>query len=184
MTNNTLSMETLNELRQIGAWMKMSEEFPWNEEQLERYKNNVNWSLVSANEYVAWSVSLLERFKNLLNWKELSRNDSPHLFKPEIIRAFVDKWDWSELSEQSGWSLSLIEEFKDHIDWEALVDNRGLDDDGIFNEAFLIKYHDYIKFQELQVGGSRRYFRSCLWGKLCEEGYKKLADEVSGLTKK
>lgn len=64
MNNNTLSMETLNELRLMGAWMKMSEKFPWNEEQLERHKNNVDWSLVSSNEYVAWSVSLLERFKN------------------------------------------------------------------------------------------------------------------------
>lgn len=184
MNNNTLSMETLNELRLMGAWMKMSEKFPWNEEQLERYKNNVGWSLVSSNEYVAWSVSLLERFKNQLNWKELSGNDSPHLFKPEIIRAFVDKWDWSELSKQSGWTLSLIEEFKDHIDWSELVDNGYLDDEGIFNEAFLIRYHDYIKFHDYSVGCSCRHFRNSLWEKLCEEGYKKLADEVSGLTKK
>ena len=178
-------METLNELRQIGAWMKMSEEFPWNEEQLERYKNKVNWSLVSANEYVAWSVSLLERFKNRLNWKELSGNDSPHLFKPEIIRAFVDKWDWTELSKQSGWTLSLIEEFKDHIDWEELVDNSRLDDEGVFNEAFLIKYHGYIKFQNFQVGGPwRLYSINCLWGKLCDEECKKLSDEIYGFTKR
>lgn len=36
MNNNTLSMETLNELRLMGAWKKMSEDFPWNEEQLNR----------------------------------------------------------------------------------------------------------------------------------------------------
>lgn len=30
-------MEALNELRTIGAWKQMSEEFPWNEEQLERF---------------------------------------------------------------------------------------------------------------------------------------------------
>ena len=177
-------METLNELRQMGAWEKMSEDFPWNEEQLERYKNNVDWGKVSANEYVAWNVSLLERFKNQLNWKELSQNDSPHLFKPEIIRAFADRWDWSELSKQPGWTLSLIEEFKDHIDWEELVDNSYLDDEGIFNEAFLIKYYGYIKFQDFTICGSRRHYRNSLWEKLCEEEYKKLADEVSGLTKK
>lgn len=114
----------------------------------------------------------------------MSGNDSPHLFKPEIIRAFVDKWDWSELSKQSGWTLSLIEEFKDHIDWSELVDNGYLDDEGIFNEAFLIRYHDYIKFHDYSVGCSCRHFRNSLWEKLCEEGYKKLADEVSGLTKK
>lgn len=183
MNNNTLSMETLNELRLMGAWEKMSEDFPWNEEQLERYKNNVDWGKVSANEYVAWNVSLLERFKNQLNWKELSQNDSPHLFKPEIIRAFVDRWDWSELSKQSGWSLSLIEEFKDHIDWEEFV-YTFLDDESVFNEAFLIKYHDYIKIQDFSVSSSRRHFRNSLWEKLCEEVYKKLADEVSGLTKR
>ncbi|MBR1550650.1 MAG: hypothetical protein IJ634_08465 [Bacteroidales bacterium] len=183
MSNNALSIETLNELRLLGAWKKMSKEFPWNEEQLERYKNNVDWNDVSGNQNVAWNVSLLERFKNQLNWKELSENDSPHLFKPEIIRAFVDKWDWSAFSKRSEWTISMIEEFKDHIDWSELVDIY-LDDEGIFNETFLIKYHDYIKFQDFSISSSCRHFRNSLWEKLCEEVYKKLADEVSGLTKK
>lgn len=148
MSNNKLSMEALNELRTIGAWKQMSEEFPWNEEQLERFKNNVDWNLVSANENVAWSISLIERFKNRLNWKELSQNDSNHLFQPEIIRAFADYWDWSELSGQSGWTPGLVEEFKD------------------------FSYQKPCRF------------RTSLWNKLCEETYKKLSDEVSGLTKK
>ena len=183
MNNNKLSMEALNELRTLGAWKQMSEEFPWNEEQLERFKNNVDWKLVSANENVAWSISLIERFKNRLNWKELSQNNSNHLFRPEIIRAFADYWDWSKLSGQSGWTLSLIEEFKEHIDWGELVDNSGLDDESFLNEAFLIKYYDYIQFPEFSFNTSYR-FCTRLWNILCEETYKKLSDEVSGMTKK
>ena len=184
MTNNALSMETLNELRTMSAWKKMSEEFPWNEEQLERYKNNVDWNLVSANENVAWSISLIERFKNRLNWKELSKNDSNHLFQPEIIRAFADLWDWSELSGQSGWTLGLVEEFKDHIDWIELVDNSSPDDEGLFNESFLIRYFNYIQFTDFTFKVPGRYYSGNLWTRLCEETYKKMSDEVSGLTKK
>ena len=183
MSNNKLSMEALNELRTIGAWKQMSEEFPWNEEQLERFKNNVDWNLVSANENVAWSISLIERFKNRLNWKELSQNDSNHLFQSEIIRAFADYWDWSELSGQSGWTPGLVEEFKECIDWSALVDNGGLDDESFFTEAFFIKYFDYIQFKDFSHQKPCR-FRTSLWNKLCEETYKRLSDEVSGLTKK
>ena len=85
--------------------------------------------------------------------------------------------------KRSEWTISMIEEFKDHIDWSELVDIY-LDDEGIFNETFLIKYHDYIKFQDFSISSSCRHFRNSLWEKLCEEVYKKLADEVSGLTKK
>lgn len=183
MNNNKLSMEALNELRTMGAWKQMSEEFPWNEDQLERYKNNVDWNLVSANENVAWSISLIERFKTRLNWKELSKNDSNHLFQPEIIRAFADYWDWSELSGQSGWTPGLVEEFKERIDWSVLVDNGGLDDESFFTEAFFIKYFDYIQFHNFSYQKPCR-FRTSLWNKLCEETYKKLSDEVSGITKK
>ena len=183
MNNNKLSMEALNELRTLSAWKQMSQEFPWNEEQLERFKNNVDWNSVSANEIVAWSISLIERFKNRLNWKVLSQNNSNHLFQPEIIRAFADYWDWSALSGLSGWTLSLIEEFKERIDWGELVDNRLLDDESFLNEAFLIKYYDYIQFPEFLFNTSY-CSRTRLWYKLCEETYKKLSDEVSGMTKK
>ena len=183
MVQNALSMETLNELRTICAWKKMSEEFPWNEEQLERNKNNVDWDLVSKNENVAWSISLLERFKNRLNWTELSQNDSNHLFQPEIIRVFADLWDWTELSRQSGWTPGLIEEFKERINWTELVDNSCLDDESFFNEAFLVKYFDYILFPEFSFKPVCRY-RTSLWNKLCEETYKRLSEEVSGLKKK
>lgn len=180
-------METLNELRLMGAWERMSAEFPWNEEQLERYKNNVDWSLVSENENVAWSLSLLERFKDRLNWKELSKNDNSHLFRPEIIRAFADRWDWTELSEKPGWTLSLVEEFKDRIDWGALTENDRLDDESLFGEAFLVKYFDHIRFSEFEFE-KRRCKRVCyssdLWGSLCNETFRKLSDEVSGLTKR
>lgn len=183
MNNNKLSMEALNELRTLGAWKMMSEEFPWNEEQLERYKNNVDWNLVSGNENVAWSISLIERFKDRLNWKELSGNRSKHIFRPEIIRAFVDLWDWKELAGQSGWTLPLIEEFKDHLDWVELMENNHFDDDSFLNEAFLIKYYDFIPSPEYTCRISIR-FHGNLWNKLCEDLYKKLSDEVSGMTKK
>lgn len=182
MSNNVLSMETLNELRLMSAWKQMSAEFAWNEEQLERYKNNVDWDLVSANENVAWSLSLLERFKNRLNWKVLSKNNSKHIFQAEIIRAFADFWDWSRLSAQDGWSLGMIEEFKDRIDWAELVNNGYLGDESFFNETFLIKYFDYIKFTNFE--NSFRGYSFSLWERLCKESYKKLSDEVSGLTRK
>lgn len=42
------------------AWDKLSEEFSWNEQLLERYKDKVNWDEVSRNKLVDDEVSQLK----------------------------------------------------------------------------------------------------------------------------
>ena len=42
------------------AWDKLSEEFSWNEQLLERYKDEVNWDEVSRNKLVDDEVSQLK----------------------------------------------------------------------------------------------------------------------------
>lgn len=42
------------------TWDKLSEEFSWNEQLLERYKDKVNWDEVSRNKLVDDEVSQLK----------------------------------------------------------------------------------------------------------------------------
>ncbi|MDR0938123.1 MAG: hypothetical protein LBN29_02040 [Mediterranea sp.] len=115
------------QMREEEVWKKLSEDyitnFVWTEALLERYRDKVDWKLLSGSSYVLWTGSMLEKFKLSLDWDALSGNSSGILFTQENLRKYRKRWNWMKLSENGNvvWSVEMLEEFKDDIDWDAFA---------------------------------------------------------------
>ena len=53
------------------AWQRVSGDYPFSAEQLEQYKDRLDWHEVSGNRNISWTASMLEKFKRRLDWHEL-----------------------------------------------------------------------------------------------------------------
>lgn len=153
------------------AWDKLSEDFWWTEELLEKYREQVNWQKVSQNENIAWNTSMLEKFKNEIDWSELSERSSVWLFTMEHLERFKEYWNWSSLSESESinWSHPLLERFADKWDWEKIIDNWQVLD-RLFDSEFVSRYQKYIPFAALR--------NSRLWDSLINKLKSKLIAQM------
>lgn len=126
------------------VWDKLSYEFTWDEELLERNKSRVNWHWVSQNRVIVWTTSMLERFKDNIDWHELSKRGSIRLFTVEHLEVFKEYWDWAKLSCNANlpWSETLLERYADKWDWEKIIDNAELEN--LFSMEFFERYQEYI----------------------------------------
>lgn len=98
MAKDKLNKELVSHMMDEAAWKELSKNFPWTEQLLEKYRNDVDWNEISGNGNVVWTKSLLEKFKHNLDWHKLSLNCSPLLFTEDNIETFKDYWDWKNLS--------------------------------------------------------------------------------------
>lgn len=164
--NNDFMVKVLED----AAWSKLSEDFVWNEQLLEKYKNKVTWKEISSNENIAWTSSMLEKFKNKINWDELSASDNEYLFSTLNLEKFKDYWNWHELSSNSSLKLThaLLEQFIDYWDWNEVIDSYCRRD--LYGIEFLEKYQDYIPASTLQ--------NSCLWDEMIEEEKNNLKTQI------
>ena len=76
-----------------AAWKRLSNEFAWNEQLLEKYKDKVVWKEISNNRNILWTVSMIEKFKNKVDWEELSGSDNKHLFTAENLGRYKNYWN-------------------------------------------------------------------------------------------
>ena len=150
MATTKLSNEFMAKVLEDAAWVKLSADFTWNEQLLEKYKDKVAWKEVSGNENIAWTSSMLEKFKNKINWDELSGSENADLFSAEKKEKFKDYWNWHELSGNSRLKLThaLLEQFADYWDWSEIIDGYRRED--LYGIEFLEKYQDYIPASTLQ----------------------------------
>ncbi len=114
---------------------------------LHRYKERINWSLLSSNSFLngffrnnyeiygtkrQWEnhvLSYLSEFKELWDFRELSKLDNMTR-DVTIVNYFKQKWDWDFLS--SGRSKLLTTKTKDGI---------------VFNERLFQKFERFINFE-------------------------------------
>lgn len=170
MVTNKLSNEFMEKVLNDSAWKKLSEEFQWTEQMLEKYKNKVDWKEISDNSNIVWTPSMLEKFKRFIDWKELSSTSCETILIEACLEQFKDYWDWSVLSDNHNLKLTyqLIDKFIDQWDWSELINC--WQDDELFSFDFVERYSDKIPSGKLQD--------SRLWRVLIEERAKDLKLEV------
>lgn len=150
------------------AWKEISESHALTLDQLELYKDKLDWEEVSGNCNIAWTVQILEKFKKRINWRELSSRADRYLLSVEMLEQFKEYWDWNELSRNSDLPLAAIEKFADLLDWKELIDRYH---DDMYNEEFVKKYQQYIP--------AAHFKGSCLWRKLVEDKAARLRQQLS-----
>lgn len=54
---------------ELKTWEALSGDwdFEWDEELLEKYKDKVDWGIISCHENVIWTNSILDKFKDQVN---------------------------------------------------------------------------------------------------------------------
>lgn len=169
MEKNLFDDSLMTQMIEEEAWKSLSGSYPWNESQLEQYKDKLDWEEVSGNTAMTWTVSILTKFKGKIHWDRLSSNADSYLLAPAIVEKFVNHWDWKELSENSSLPMETIDAMAEHIDWKALIDRRYNDD--AFGSTFLEKYQKYIPASALRD--------SYLWRAIVEEKEEELKTRLS-----
>ena len=145
-----LDLEIVERMLTPLAWDKLSEEFAWTEELLEKYREQVNWQNVSHNGNIAWNTSMLEKFKEDINWHELSDRGDNRIITRKNLERFKEYWDWPSLSDNGtlNWNRSLLEQFADKWDWGKIINNWQLEE--LFSMEFIERYREYIPFAMLR----------------------------------
>jgi len=166
MSTKNWNADFMSQIIDEDAWRKLSDDFPWSERLLEKYRNKVHWDRVSRNPAVHWTASMLEKFKDRLDWEDLSRDNHQSILTAELFERFKDRWDWSELSGNS--NIEMTYELIDCWDWQRLI-NRWREK--LSDRAFLERYKEHIPVSDLQ--------RSELWIAIVKQRQQQLAREIA-----
>lgn len=158
------------QMMESEAWQELSCSINWNETQLEKYADKLDWEKVSRNENMLWTNSMLEKFKNRINWRALSESIRPKSFSPALLDKYADKWDWSAISESSELTPDFVEKYADRLNWSRVIDNWHFCDD-YGTEAFLKKYQDRIP--------SGQFHDSNLWRSLLARKQDEILSQIS-----
>lgn len=169
MATKRLSNEFMEKVLSDVAWKELEKDFGWTEQTLERYRDKLDWKVISDNSEIFWTPAMLEKFRHQVNWRKMSYTSNPILLSVSNLERFKDYWDWSALSENRSLELSieLIDKFIDLWDWNELIDRYGED---FYSFEFLEKYGDKIPANKLQD--------SNLWEKLVEIRKNEMACEI------
>lgn len=168
MEKTNLSDGLMAQMIEEEAWKSLSGDYPWNESLLEKYKDKVDWEVISSNYSIEWTISMLEKFKGRIDWTGLSGVSSENLLIPDVVERFKDCWDWKVLSGNNNLPIATIRKMADYIDWKELINSRYNDE--IFGMSFLKEFEDRIPASSLKD--------SRLWGKIVEEKEKKIRAQI------
>ena len=168
MEKTNLNDGLMAQMIEEEAWKSLSGDYPWNESLLEKYKDKVDWEVISSNYSIEWTISMLEKFKGRIDWTGLSALSSENLFIPDVVERFKDCWDWKVLSGNYNLPIATIRKMADYIDWKELINSRYNDE--IFGMAFLKEFEDRIPTSSFKD--------SRLWGKIVEEKEKQIRAEI------
>jgi len=77
-------------------YVSHSADFSISSENLERFKNKLNWLVICERKDFVISENLLQPFADFLSWSKVSMSMNIH-FTNELIERYRDKWDWQLL---------------------------------------------------------------------------------------
>jgi len=92
-------------------------------QQLEEIKEDeVNWEILSSNEFIPWNDEFIARHEDRWSWKNLSRNESL-CWSEGLLSRYTDRWDWTKITINKGlpWSADLIDKFESHLHWDIPI---------------------------------------------------------------
>lgn len=179
----TINDEFMQQIATEQAWKKLTEDYAWTEDLLEKYSDKLDWKLISKNKAIFWTIPMLKKFSRMLDWKVLSELCpfvSHNWFTEAHIEAFKDKWDWSILATHYKWSEKLIDKYIDYIDWDELIggcnrfcacrENGLLGEDDFDAISFYNKYKEHIPVSS--------FHQSVLMDKIVEQRRRQLLVEI------
>jgi hypothetical protein len=128
-------------------------------EDLENWKNYLDWRLVSLNCNINFDLNTIERFKVNLFWYELSQNNAifwnlelldnflPNLYRPDHVLGNPIK-NISK-SKNVEWNIELIEKLKDKLNWDELSKNEHIP----FDCELIKKFENFWNWKLLAFNG-------------------------------
>lgn len=160
----------VTQMMESEAWQELSGDINWNEAQLEKYADKLDWEMVCRNSDMFWTISMIEKFKNRINWKALSENIRLKSIAPALLDKYSDKWDWGAISESSELTPEIVAKYADRMDWSKLIDNwRFCDEYG--TESFVKNYQNRIP--------SGLFHNSSLWRSLVAKKRDEIRNQIS-----
>ena len=137
----------------------VSSKYPLTKTLMFKYKDVLDWDLVSSNTNIQWTFELLTSINKYISWdyltinecafKDLSLLDS---FAKQIIWSRNDDYnDWN-IAKNEGlpWTLNFIKKYETLLDFEELSSNRGVK----WTETLINKYSERLDLNKLGQNGS------------------------------
>lgn len=158
---NILSI-TISDLHMINKIISsISKNHPFSIEELNSYRELVDWDSISCNTAIPWCDMYIDEFKDKLNfsWNGLAMNPSLPITRDFLIK-FHDLFEWTYLTDNPAipWSIELLEEFKEDWAWECIefCGNTGLslNRDLPWSEELIEKFEDKWFWGELSSNPS------------------------------
>ena len=183
MATKQLSNESLQRALTKEAWDNLSETFEWTESLLEKFQDKVDWNKICENEHVHWTIPMISKYQDKINWDILSKNIDPELLTEKLVEAFLDKWNWHNLSDCNlnyvPTPHKVLMKFADKWDWGVIINNTSIFFNGLFEDKgvdFYEKYKKYIPEYKLS--------NTDLWGEMVSQIQNHLVKEITKSEKK
>lgn len=118
----------------------------WNDDLIHKYRDFIDWDLLSGNLSLRWSKELIMRYEDKWEWRALSyviANVLEQIDFRHILFIFKDSISWSIICQGINITPLLVEDYPEHIDWQALSSNK------LFNwsEDFVEKHKDQMDWE-------------------------------------
>ena len=127
--------------------------YPFTKAELQKYKDEFEWGLISYNLNIDWTFNLISEFQEQINWKAFTRN--ANAFKDiSLIDVFSDRINWNSSDIESRhntiasnegirWNKETIEKYASKINFEVLSANTNVDWSDELLDKYLYKW-DFI----------------------------------------
>jgi hypothetical protein len=128
--------------------LSQNEFLPWDENFIEQYKDKLNWENLCANSHIHWTDSMLNRFHDRINWESIS-NQRYVTLPVDFIVKYDNQLIWKNTTLYTNfcnyvlWDELSIETFKHKIDWSSFTLNYVMD----WNIDIIIKYINYLDLE-------------------------------------
>ncbi|WP_319502492.1 hypothetical protein [uncultured Draconibacterium sp.] len=141
-----LSFEDLRKYKnklnsEIFKYLQVSSNLLWTIEEIQEFKELLNFQILSKSKNVDWSNELILIFYEKLDFELMSKNQSISIDE-FIINKFKKLWNFKSLSSNSNvkWSVELLKAFVSEFDLNMALqfDVIGIDD------VFIHEHRDYI----------------------------------------
>ena len=140
---------SFNEAVDVEVYLNISEYESLNKNDIEKWKDKLNWDLVSKNKNIIWSSDMIAEFADMINWNIFSRTISTNVLSTKLLEIYKDRWDWKELSWNNNLKLSfsLIDKYIDRWDWNGLISIFRYPD--LMGQEFYNRYKKFIPHENI-----------------------------------
>jgi len=101
--------------------------YPLSNEIIDKFKNEINWGVISSNQTRNWDQSFIEKFAEKWNWDSMSSN--PKLpWSLSFLKAYPGKFISSSqtLNPSLPWSFEFITQYEKNWNFHSLPLNKGI----------------------------------------------------------